>query len=50
MEFVIEPGDFARVLKSGGKENGNQVTGVWFQGGRVFKASGSNMMLETFAQ
>jgi hypothetical protein len=50
MEFAIEPGDFARILKTGGKQNGKRVTGVWFQSGRVFKATGTNMMLETFAQ
>jgi uncharacterized membrane protein YgcG len=50
MEYAIEPGDFARILKTGGRPNGNQVTGIWFQGGRVFRGSGSNMMLETFKQ
>jgi hypothetical protein len=50
MENAIEPGDFARILKTGGRQNGNQVTGIWFQGGRVFRASGTNMMLETFKQ
>jgi hypothetical protein len=50
MEFAIEPGDFARVLKTGGKQNGNRVTGLWFQGGRIFKKSGSNVIMETFAQ
>jgi uncharacterized membrane protein YgcG len=50
MEYAIEPGDFARTLKNGGKQNGNLVTGIWFQGGRVFNASGSNFMLEAFKQ
>jgi hypothetical protein len=50
MEYAIEPGDFARILKTGGKPNGNRVTGIWFQGGRIFKASGNNFMLETFLQ
>jgi hypothetical protein len=50
MEYAIEPGDFARILKTGGSRNGNQVTGIWFQAGRVFKASGTNMLLETFTQ
>ena len=31
MEFVIEPGEFARILKTGGAANGNIVTGIWFQ-------------------
>jgi hypothetical protein len=38
------------MLKTGGKPNGNRVTGIWFQGGRIFKASGNNFMLETFRQ
>jgi hypothetical protein len=50
MEYAIEPGDFARILKTGGRQNGNRVTGVWFQGGRVFKETGSNVMLKVFAQ
>jgi hypothetical protein len=50
MEFAIEPGYFARGLKSGGKPHGHRVTSIWFQGGRIFKASGSNFMLETFRQ
>jgi hypothetical protein len=49
MEYAIEPGDFARILKTGGKENGNQVTGIWFQAGRVF-TSGSNWLLGRFKQ
>src|SRR5580658_10103219 len=50
IEYAIEPGDFARILKTGGKPNGNRVTGIWFQGGRIFKASGTNFMLEEFQQ
>jgi hypothetical protein len=50
MEFIVEPGDFARVLKTGGKQNHNQVTGFWFQSGRVFRTSGTNVLLETFNQ
>jgi hypothetical protein len=50
MEFAIESGDFARILKIGGRQNGNQVTGIWFRSGRVYKASGSNWLLERFAQ
>jgi hypothetical protein len=50
MEYVIEPGEFARILKNGGRANGNIVTGIWFQGGRVFRSTGGNMMLERFAQ
>lgn len=50
MEYVIEPGEFARILKTGGPANGNIVSAIWFQGGRVFKASGGNMMLRKFRQ
>jgi hypothetical protein len=50
MENVIEPGEFARVLKTGGRDNGNEVTGVWFQSGRVFRATGMNITLARFAQ
>ena len=50
LEFAIEPGDFARTLKTGGPQNGNEVTGVWFQGGRVFKASGTNFLVARFRQ
>jgi hypothetical protein len=50
MENVIEPGDFARILQTGGKANNNIVSAVWFQGGRVFRDSGSNMMIRRFKQ
>ncbi len=50
MEFAFEPGDFARDFKTGGPANGGIVTGVWFQGGRVFKSSGSNFLVEAFRQ
>ncbi|HXP86247.1 MAG TPA: hypothetical protein VN841_16090 [Bryobacteraceae bacterium] len=50
MEYAIEPGFFGRGLKTGGPENGNQVTAIWFQAGRVFKASGTNFLLGRFAQ
>jgi uncharacterized membrane protein YgcG len=50
MENAIEPGDFARSLKTGGRSNGNIVTGVWFQGGRTFKSTGTNYLLGRFAQ
>ena len=50
MEYVIEPGDFARYLKTGGPQNGNRVTAVWFQAGRRFKASGKNFLITEFEQ
>ncbi|HTV53785.1 MAG TPA: hypothetical protein VMI06_02610 [Terriglobia bacterium] len=50
MEYAVEPGDFARVLKTGGRPNGNLVTAFWFQSGRRFNQSGRNFLLETFRQ
>jgi hypothetical protein len=50
MEYAIEPGDFARCLKTGGPQNGNRVTAVWFQAGRIFKASGKNFLVAEFEQ
>jgi len=50
IEYVIEPGDFARILKTGGKANGGIVTGLWFQSGRMFHASDGNMMIRRFKQ
>lgn len=50
MEFAIEPGDFARMLRTGGARNGREVTAVWFQAGRVFEASGGNWLIAKFKQ
>jgi hypothetical protein len=50
MENLIEPGDFARILKTGGPANNGLVTGVWFQREKIFEASGQNMMIQTFQQ
>jgi hypothetical protein len=50
MEFAVEPGDFARHLKTGGKQHGYEVTGFWFQAGRAFSNSGSNYFLARFKQ
>jgi uncharacterized membrane protein YgcG len=50
MEYAVEPGDFARTLQTGGPSNGGLVTGVWFQSGRRFRASGHNVLLGRFAQ
>ncbi len=50
MEYAVEPGAFARILKTGGRENGKLVTGVWFQSGRTFKATGTNTLLGHFQQ
>jgi hypothetical protein len=50
MESAIEPGDFARNFKTGGPQNGNLVTGIWFQSARNFEETGTNFMVGTFKQ
>lgn len=50
MEYAIEPGDFARLLQTGGPANRNIITGIWFQSGRTFKKSGTNRLLQRFRQ
>jgi hypothetical protein len=50
MEYLIEPGEFARNLKCGGSANDFEVTGVWFQSSRVFEATGRNILLARFKQ
>lgn len=50
MGYVIEPGAFARMLKTGGPANANRVSAVWFQAGRCFAASGGNAVLAEFYQ
>jgi hypothetical protein len=50
MEFAIEPGAFGNILRNGGRENKNKVTGIWYQAGKTFKASGKNFILGTFQQ
>lgn len=50
MDYEIEPGDFSRVLRTGGPANGNQVTAVWFQAGKQFNESGRNYLLTRFQQ
>jgi len=50
MEYVFEPGDFGRLLKTGGPANGNLVTGVWYQSGRKFESTGTNTFLARFKQ
>lgn len=48
--YVIEPGDFGRMLKTGGPANGNRVSAVWYQAGRRFRLSGGNALLSEFVQ
>jgi hypothetical protein len=50
MDHIIEPADFGRMLKTGGKANRGVVTGIWYQSGRNFATTGSNFMLAEFQQ
>ena len=50
MDYEIEPGDFARALKTGGPANSNNVTAVWFQAGKKFNDSSRNYLLTRFQQ
>jgi hypothetical protein len=50
MDAEIEPGDFARALKTGGPANRNNVTAVWFQAGKTFDDSRRNYLLTRFEQ
>lgn len=50
MDYVMEPAQFSRVLKTGGPHNGNQVSAVWYQAGRTFRTSHGNALLAVFNQ
>lgn len=50
MDYVIEPGRFGSMLKTGGPAHRNQVSAIWYQAGRIFGASGGNAMLTHFQQ
>lgn len=50
MDHLIEPSQFARMLKTGGPANGNRVSAVWYQAGRTFRASGGNALMTEFVQ
>ena len=50
MEAAIEAGYFASGLKTGGPLNGNEITAIWFQAGRTFRASGHSWFLARFRQ
>ncbi len=50
MDYAIEPGFFARGLRTGGPANGNRVSAVWFQAGRLFHASSGNALFADFKQ
>lgn len=49
MDHIMEPGQFGRMLKTGGPANGNRVSAVWYQAGRRF-SSGGNALLAEFRQ
>lgn len=50
VDWIIEPGFFARELKTGGPANGNRVSAVWWQSGRRFAGSGGNALFVEFRQ
>jgi hypothetical protein len=50
LDYLIEPGDFSRMLRTGGPANGNRVSAVWYQAGRCFNRSSDNMIIAEFAQ
>jgi len=48
--YMIEPGQFGRMLRTGGPGHGNLVSAVWYQAGRSFAASSGNALLAEFRQ
>lgn len=50
MDYEIEPGEFSRVLKTGGPANRNNVTAIWFQAGKTFVDSRRNYLMTRFDQ
>lgn len=49
LEFAVEPGEFGRMLKTGGPANGNRISTIIYQAGRTF-SSGSNALLVEWRQ
>lgn len=49
LEYAVEPGAFGRMLKTGGPANGNRVSTIIYQAGRVF-SSGTNALLVEWRQ
>lgn len=49
LDFAIEAGAFGRMLKTGGPANGNRVSAIIYQAGRIF-SSGTNAMMLEFQQ
>lgn len=50
MDYVVEPGEFGSMLRTGGSANGKRVTAFWYQAGRRFNRSGNNLLLAEFIQ
>jgi hypothetical protein len=50
MDYMVEPGAFGRMLRTGGPANNNEVTAVWFQAGKRFAESNGNSLYVTFKQ
>ena len=50
LDYLVEPGEFASLLRTGGPANGNRVTAFWYQAGRRFNRSGNNLLLAEFRQ
>lgn len=50
MEYVFEPAEFGRMLRTGGPPNGNRVSAIWYQAGRRFNASHQNLLHTVFEQ
>lgn len=50
VDWIIEPAEFGRMLKTGGPANRNRVSAIWYQASRQFAASGSNALLAEFRQ
>jgi len=49
-DWVIEPGFFARGLKTGGTAHGGRVSAVWLRAGHCFAATGSNYTFVDYRQ
>ena len=50
MDYIIEPGSFGNMLRTGGPQNGGMVSAVWFQAGKTFRHSNGNATYAVFRQ
>ena len=50
MDYIIEPGAFGNMLRTGGPQNGGMVSAVWFQAGKTFRHSNGNATYAVFRQ